>query len=264
MARRRAAIRTRNIKPGFWDNEDLADLPATHRLLFAGLWCVADRSGRLEDRPKWIKRKLNLDDLADPEAAIQQLAELGFITRYSADNYKLIQINKFADHQSVHPREPDSELPGFSTDNPGLSADNRESPPNPALGPSGPSGPSGVRDVDDARASVVPFDSAVPRTGLEVGLPPEAANVPCVADATQKQLEEIARLAEVTEIPAVDMLAQTIHKTWTKRSASVVIERYADVLYERRTPKTFLEQKLDKADEAYARVMERNRRAGNE
>ena len=44
-------MRTRLLKPGFFMNEELARLPVRARLLFAGLWCLADREGRLEDRP---------------------------------------------------------------------------------------------------------------------------------------------------------------------------------------------------------------------
>lgn len=45
----------RNIKPGFFTNDVLAACDQLARLLFAGLWTVADRAGRLEDRPKRIK-----------------------------------------------------------------------------------------------------------------------------------------------------------------------------------------------------------------
>ena len=47
--------RARNIKPGFFKNEFLAEMPCEVRLLFIGLWTLADREGRLEDRPKRIK-----------------------------------------------------------------------------------------------------------------------------------------------------------------------------------------------------------------
>ena len=50
--------RARNIKPGLFSNEVIAELPAFDRLLFIGLWCLADREGRLEDRPKRIKMEL--------------------------------------------------------------------------------------------------------------------------------------------------------------------------------------------------------------
>ena len=45
-------MRARNIKPGFFKNDALAELDFAGRLLFIGLWGIADRAGRLEDRPK--------------------------------------------------------------------------------------------------------------------------------------------------------------------------------------------------------------------
>ena len=50
--------RARNIKPGFFRNSDLVELPMDARLLFIGLWTLADRMGRLEDRPKQIKMEI--------------------------------------------------------------------------------------------------------------------------------------------------------------------------------------------------------------
>lgn len=44
--------RARNIKPGFFINEDLVELPFSTRLLFAGLWIIADREGRLGERDR--------------------------------------------------------------------------------------------------------------------------------------------------------------------------------------------------------------------
>lgn len=39
-------------------NEDIIELPYEARLLFIGLWTLADREGRLENRPKKIKMSL--------------------------------------------------------------------------------------------------------------------------------------------------------------------------------------------------------------
>ena len=46
--------RSRNIKPGFFKNELLVQLPFEQRLLFIGLWTVADRATRIGgQRSKW-------------------------------------------------------------------------------------------------------------------------------------------------------------------------------------------------------------------
>ena len=37
-------------------NDELAELPTSTRLLAIGLPCIADREGRIKDRPKRIKR----------------------------------------------------------------------------------------------------------------------------------------------------------------------------------------------------------------
>ena len=47
--------RARNVKPGFFKNELLAECEPLARILFEGLWCEADREGRLEDRPRRLK-----------------------------------------------------------------------------------------------------------------------------------------------------------------------------------------------------------------
>lgn len=103
--------RSRNIKPGFFKNADLVDLPAFTRLLFAGLWCLADREGRLEDRPKQIKIELLPADNCDVEEMLVSLAVRGFIERYEVDGQKYINLPNFHKHQKPHFKEVPSTLP---------------------------------------------------------------------------------------------------------------------------------------------------------
>jgi hypothetical protein len=65
--------RARNIKPSFFTNEELVELPFSTRLLFIGLWTLADREGRLEDRPKRIKMAIFPADNIDVDAALGEL-----------------------------------------------------------------------------------------------------------------------------------------------------------------------------------------------
>lgn len=104
--------RARNLKPGFFKNEDLAECTPWARLCFAGLWTLADREGRLEDRPKRIKGELFAFDNVDVEPLLAELERHHFILRYEAqDGRGLIQVLKFLDHQNPHHREPPSDLP---------------------------------------------------------------------------------------------------------------------------------------------------------
>jgi hypothetical protein len=103
--------RSRNIKPGFFTNEDLVELDFATRILFAGLWTVADKAGRLEDRPKKIKIAVFPADDLDIDSMLTALAGKNFITRYSVGGVAYIQINAWAKHQNPHHTEKASTIP---------------------------------------------------------------------------------------------------------------------------------------------------------
>lgn len=103
--------RTRNLKIGLFQNEVLAQLPCEGRMLFAGLPLLADRAGRLEDRPLRIKATLFPFDDVKVDDLLDGLADRGFLERYTAGGVAVIQIVKFGEHQNPHPREPESTLP---------------------------------------------------------------------------------------------------------------------------------------------------------
>lgn len=105
--------RSRNIKPGFFGNEYLADLPPETRLLFIGLWCLADREGRLEDRPRGIKGRLFPFDDFNVDEMLQQLSDSPdhFILRYQVEGKHYIQVKNFLKHQNPNVREAASQIP---------------------------------------------------------------------------------------------------------------------------------------------------------
>lgn len=106
--------RARNIKPGFFVNEDLTELDAWTRLLFIGLWTLADKAGRLEDRPKKIKIGVFPVDSVDVEEMLQGLARFGFINRYEVNGSKYIQIVNWDRHQNPHHTEKESVIPDIN------------------------------------------------------------------------------------------------------------------------------------------------------
>jgi hypothetical protein len=103
--------RSRNIKPGFFKNELLVEIPPETRLLFIGLWCLADREGRFEDRPKKIKMELFPCDNFSIEDSLALLAENGFLLRYEVDGKRYAQVVNFTKHQMPHHKEVPSEIP---------------------------------------------------------------------------------------------------------------------------------------------------------
>jgi hypothetical protein len=103
-------VRSRNIKPSFFTNELLAECSPLGRLLFAGLWCAADRRGLLEDRPRRLKAELLPYDDVDVDALLTELHEHGFIYRYMNDDGRYIWIPAFTKHQHPHQNERASQI----------------------------------------------------------------------------------------------------------------------------------------------------------
>ena len=107
--------RARNIKPGFFKNEVLGVANPLYSLLFEGLWVLADRAGRLEDRPLRIKGEVfPYRDGLNVDAMLNWLESNGFIRRYTAQGKKCILVLEFVKHQNPHKNEAESELPAPS------------------------------------------------------------------------------------------------------------------------------------------------------
>lgn len=103
--------RSRNIKPGFFTNDELAECSPFSRLLFAGLWTIADKEGRLDDRHKRIKAMVLPFDDVDCDQLLQELHNHRFITRYHVGGESYIQISNWKKHQNPHCKEAASEIP---------------------------------------------------------------------------------------------------------------------------------------------------------
>jgi hypothetical protein len=106
------------LKPEFFLDEDLSFITVEARLTFEGLWCHADREGRLEDRPAYLKTQIWPYQDIDVDALLSELArpkttdpEETFILRYSINKKKYIQIVNFLEHQKPHHTERKSTIP---------------------------------------------------------------------------------------------------------------------------------------------------------
>ena len=108
------------MKPDFFKDEDLAELPFEVRLFFAGLWNFADKSGRLENRPKRLKAEIFPYDKVDVSKCLELLSKpkngsnKPFIQRYVVDNEHYIQIVNWEKHQKPHHTEADSKIPPYN------------------------------------------------------------------------------------------------------------------------------------------------------
>lgn len=102
-------MRIRTIKPSFWSNDQIAELHPLTRLLFIGLWSLADVRGRLEDRPRRIKASLLPYDNHDVDAALDDLDRGGFVLRYRTEVGDVLQVLNFEKHQRISGKEAETE-----------------------------------------------------------------------------------------------------------------------------------------------------------
>lgn len=125
--------RQRMVNPVFFQDDDIAMLSPWARLLFINLWCLADREGRLEDKPSRIRAQtFPFDPDVDAAGHLDELREQGFVIRYSVGGKKYIQVRNFLKYQHPHHREPKSTIPAWDGTSPG------EAVPEPGLGTARP------------------------------------------------------------------------------------------------------------------------------
>ena len=100
--------RIRTVKPEFFEDEKLASLPAHDRLLFIGMWLLADKNGILEDRPTWIKAKVfpyENGAAVDVAQMLTRLVSGRYLIRYTVDGRNLIAVRNFTKHQRITGKE---------------------------------------------------------------------------------------------------------------------------------------------------------------
>jgi hypothetical protein len=108
--------RARNIKPSFFTNEQLADNCPLGRLLFIGLWTLADYKGDLEWKERTIKIQILPWDNCDAKQLAINLDKSGLIRFYSDGDRFFINIPNFEKHQNPHKneRQKGSDIPYYS------------------------------------------------------------------------------------------------------------------------------------------------------
>lgn len=105
--------RARNIKPSFFTNDDLSETNPLARLLFIGMWTIADFKGCFEYKPKRLKVQLLPYDECNIEQLVSDLEKSGFIAIYTVQGQNYIKVLNFTKHQNPHKneRESGSEIP---------------------------------------------------------------------------------------------------------------------------------------------------------
>ena len=87
--------RARNIKPSFFSNDELSELEPLARVLFIGMWTIADFKGCFEYKPKRLKVQILPYDECDIEQLVSDLDKSGFISIYFRTRSAIHKSNQF-------------------------------------------------------------------------------------------------------------------------------------------------------------------------
>lgn len=114
--------RNRMIKPEFWEDEIIGTLTFGARLLFIGMWNIADDEGLLRYNSAYIKSSIFIYDdipLSEVEKYMEEAITAKLIFPYTGGvlNQRYCYIINFRKHQKIDKPQP-SKLPAPSIQNP--------------------------------------------------------------------------------------------------------------------------------------------------
>ena len=136
--------RIRTIKPEFFTSEDIVSCSPLARILYIGLWCEADREGRMTWKPKTLKLRYLPGDSCDLDTLSQELIDAGMIAIYEVEGVVYAEIPSFTRHQVINNRESASSIPARVTHASGTRESGRKE---------GKEGKGTTRRVDDGDES---------------------------------------------------------------------------------------------------------------
>lgn len=192
--------RARNLKPGFFRDAKVVACSFESRLLFQGLWCLADYMGRLKYVPVEIKMEVFPADNVDIEKHMRELEQVGLIQMYQDHSgTALVQIVGFTKHQNPHINErmdkdknPLPHLPG----------------PNDCKPAEGEEKPTEKQKVEDALRVLREYSDSNPADSLNLIPPSLKESSPrkrgCRIPEGWQPSDELKQWA-ITERPGLDL-----------------------------------------------------------
>lgn len=95
--------RIRTVKPEFWSDSLMVQLPPLARLLYVAIWTAADDHGCLQDEPERLAMEvMPREDPAAVDDMVQLLIASGRMTLCaSEDGWTYLEVARWADHQRI-------------------------------------------------------------------------------------------------------------------------------------------------------------------
>jgi len=267
--RKGVLMRSRNIKPGFFKDDTLAECEPLARILFAGLWCFADREGRFKWRPKRIKAEILPYDNVEITVMLRKLVDIGVLVHYQVDGVEYGQVVNFLKHQRPHHTEKASDIPSLEAN--GCLTVN--SPLNDGKNPPDSLIPDSLIP-DSLKESIAPKKTTRKKRASP---PPKTKYLDAVLLTDQEYQRLVARYGQEHTNRAVELLNNAImskgykYKShyhtiigWPMEEVQDGSNKTTDRWYRTRDPRPQLEQDSDIARALAAREAQRAAAAGNE
>lgn len=108
--------RIRSLKPEFWSDEKLAKrVSRDARMLYLGLWNLADEHGRVRGSLHYLKSQVFMydDDLTNDDVGrlVAELVAAERVQRYVVDDETYLHLPKLSKHQRLEPSKAESRHP---------------------------------------------------------------------------------------------------------------------------------------------------------
>ncbi len=176
-------MRIRTVKPEFWQSEKVASVSRDARLMFIGLWGLADDHGRLRANAALIRGQLfPYDDEHDVAGWLAELVEAGLVQVYQVDGCSYAAIPGFAEHQKIDkrwdsklPAPPEARRRGAGASANGQPARLPQTPPESGEPPQSPAEPRRTRND---RPDSTPLDQGMDQGALDGWMDGGSGSVP--------------------------------------------------------------------------------------
>lgn len=234
--------RIRTIKVDLFVDDSLADVSVEAHLLLAGLPCIADSAGRLEDRPKRIHALLMPYRHAfDVSARLDELQAVGAVLRYEVGGVRYLQVANWDRDQRPHVKEAESVIPASP---PGYTEHRKGSElagNSPGTRPSEPAGNReyglGVLDLGSGFSSAVAPAPQRPKAAKKPkspDKPTDPRHAPLVKALVEEQGWELGGGRGAKAVTALLAAADEAPATRGEAAPAEVLRRAANALEKRR------------------------------
>ncbi len=208
-------MKIRSVRPEFFTDAKMARLSHSARLLYIGLWCLADDDGRGRLLPKHIEGELFPYEKIDFLGLWHELESIRRVRTYQTDGEQYFVIPKFTEYQKPN-RKYDSKLPEPPGEDNGTLFDSETAGATQRVEPAPSHAGEGEGEGEGEGVLAVAPRERDPVWDILVTLFGEPSN-----DNTRGKRNRVVKLLKQSGASVVDI--RTRHRAWRNRFPDATI-----------------------------------------